>query len=459
MSSTPANNEEVTAIRAAIRDFVAERAAVKYEPFQKKIDKLAQELAQPDLEFDRAQKLRADMAEQEAKLAELQEKFAVEEWLEDAAARAEQITLVTHSPKQMNSNAKGATGILCDLDSKQPGENLVTSFSIKRGPETAAGDVLGNAAALDVNKFLCTTVDGTTLLTRLMRKDEHLLQALSEDPGRAEELFNGFAAFFQGEKPAAHTLTKQLYFPTGDGEYHLILPLHASLLIHAIYTEINTDRFGETAREAREARKKRQCHDAEIHDYPNLGIQTFGGSKPQNVSQLNSERHGRSFLLPSFPPTWESRNFTAPLNATSIFRRIIPRRREFQHWFNALADYEKLPKPDNMDTRHGRDNLLAAMVDAVLFYAMHIRALEPGWSNASECKLSKPEKIWLDPGSNENAPEREWTEKVADSFAASVNYQLRKWKKLQTDDSMHILLKDALEDKLKMFRWEKDDDK
>src|SRR5690606_18347174 len=77
-------------------------------------------------------------------------------------------------------------------------------------------DVVGNAAALDVYKFLALNWGGKAILELAGSRDPILLEALSEDPAEALSLCDAFVRVAeQKETPASHRLAKQVYFPIG----------------------------------------------------------------------------------------------------------------------------------------------------------------------------------------------------------------------------------------------------
>ena len=84
----------------------------------------------------------------------------------------------------------------------------------------------------------------------------------------------------------------------------------------------------EANKAARQARRERKVHDGVFHDYPGLAVQNMGGTKPQNISQLNSERRGVNYLLSSLPPQWKASAARLPVHATSVFDRLFIARPE-----------------------------------------------------------------------------------------------------------------------------------
>ena len=203
--------------RAAISAFLQER-------LQAKLDKLKPDDPQRD---------------------EVIASFAHDVWLACAAKRVEQIQAVTHSLKPIHADARGTNLYveprtlppLAELGSHALGERFV-------------GDVVGNAAALDVYKLLKLEVNGRSLLTALLAHDADALAALHADPAQAEKLRDAFVSLTQprAEGPSSHTLAKQLYWLTGtdacdDSHYTLLAPLYATSLAHAVHAASVFDRL------------------------------------------------------------------------------------------------------------------------------------------------------------------------------------------------------------------------
>ncbi len=155
-------------------------------------------------------------------------------WIADAARRVGQIQQVTHAIKFTHPSADGSS--LSSAGNPAAGAAVVGSHVLGG---KAAPDVVGNAAALDVYKFLRLTVDGRSLLDRAIGRDLALAEALSEDPTQAAEWMAAFAGLPEPKgRPASHKLAKQIYWPVGDGSYHLLAPLLSSPLAHAVHRRI-----------------------------------------------------------------------------------------------------------------------------------------------------------------------------------------------------------------------------
>lgn len=401
------NDTEAPSLRARIDEFIAAR-------MQDKLDKL-----KPD---------------QDAERQALIEKYERNNWLDDAARRAAQLTLVSHTVKPINPDARGTQPYLreplltCD--------HLVGTHSLPA--EQRAPDVVGNAAALDVYKLLKLRADGPSLLQGVLDGSHEALGALSADPEIAQRRSQGLARIAESEpQPASHTLAKQLYFPLLDGSYHLLAPLYSSPLSHAIHAHLQVSRFSDAVKLARKARGESKGHPEGYRDYPGLLQQSFGGSKPQNISQLNSERGGRSYLFCALPPRWRTSDIKPALRQRSVFdaRRgqfaHLPTVRDITGQFRDFLHAHRGPR-SVVAVRDQRADYVDHLIDELLAYGDRMRTLAPGWSNAHDCELTAAEKRWLDPqaereaalefdGLSNDQTELDWSSDVADRFARWLN--------------------------------------
>lgn len=381
---------------------------------------------------DKIEKVKDDDADAPDRRTELQQQFIPATWLEDAARRASQIQAVTHSLKPIHPDAKGTS--LYSPPPLLPALPVVGSHCLG---EAFAGDVVGNAAALDVYKFLKLEHEGRSLLALVLERDVDLAAALSGDAAQAQGWISAFAGLTAPRgRPASHTLAKQLYWPTGndphdDAGYHLLAPLYASSLAHRVYQTVQDDRFGEEAKAARDAKKAGEFSERPVREYPQLAVQQLGGTKPQNISQLNSERRGNNLLLASLPPVWRSVDLKPLLNTESMFPRYS-RRPEVRQAVKALLAYLKTDPIRNMETRARRAQWVDSLTDEFLQLRAELRALPPGWSQSPDCRLDSATAHWLDPEGVEAASAAagqplptDTPERLSAAFANWLNDQLR----------------------------------
>lgn len=398
------------------------------------------------------------LAPDDPKRDELVTQFQFDTWINDAARRVAQLQVVTHSLKPIHPDAKGTNLYV-------PPESLFAHAVVGSHllPADFPGDVVGNAAALDVYKFLKLEYQGKSLLERVLESDTELAAALSDDAEQAQAWMQAFAAITEprgGE--ASHTRAKQLYWlvgedPTDNTDYHLLAPLYATSLAHGVFQAINEDRFGEAAKVARKARREKVFSEMGYHDYPNLAVQKMGGTKPQNISQLNSERGGNNYLLASLPPRWTSQGIKAPLLTDSVFPRF-GRRSEVKRLVNDLRRFLESNPSSDYQTRDLRDDLNAALMDELMLFTMQLHGLLPGWSDDDKCRLPAEETYWLDPGRAEtDAAFREarestdWESVIRQRFANWLNHVLGR--KLPLGDTEHRHWSRELERDATYQRW------
>ncbi|MEO8121202.1 MAG: type I-F CRISPR-associated protein Csy1, partial [Rhodoferax sp.] len=158
MSNT--DPQRVTELRAIMTDFL-----------KKRLD-------------DKLEKLGPD----DPKRTDLQQQFIPVTWLEDAARRVSQIQAVTHSLKPIHPDAKGSS--LYSPPHAQKALPFVGSHCLGND---FASDVVGNAAALDVYKFLKLEHQGHSLFALALENDADLAAALSIDPAQANAWITAFA--------------------------------------------------------------------------------------------------------------------------------------------------------------------------------------------------------------------------------------------------------------------------
>ena len=323
-------------------------------------------------------------------------------WIGNAARRVTQIQAVTHSLKAIHPDARGTNlyvepvslPTLAEVGSHTLGEHFVS-------------DVVGNAAALDVYKFLKLEANKRSLLSALLDLDPGALAALHTDSAQAQVLRDAFISLVlpRAAGPASHTLAKQLYWLTGndacaDTNYVLLAPLYATSLAHAIHTQVQEARFGEANKMARQAQRERKTHDGVFRRYPGLAVQNMGGTKPQNISQLNSERRGINYLLSSLPPQWRPSEKHLPVHTDSVFTRYFERRPGVRQALWALRKFLQSDPPPNKATRSKRDDMVHSLVDAMVAMAADLmQMLPPGWTLTDErfSQLNRDEQYWLDP--------------------------------------------------------------
>lgn len=379
--------------------------------------------------------------------ADTASKYEYGTWLADAARRVGQIQAVTHVLKATHPDARGSSLHVSPATLPQHAE--IGSHVLG---EDYAEDVVGNAAALDVFKFLKLDIEGQRLLDWMQAGDSDLRDALNTDAAVATDWMSAFGSLVRSDpQPSSHEAAKQVYWlvgeaPADDTQYHLLQPLFSSSLAHAVHADIREARFGEDNKVARQAYRDKQSFDGIYRDYRNLVARKLGGTKPQNISQLNSDRGGVNYLLASLPPRWTQERPRSLLNLDSALERFA--------WFEGvrelvktLGDFLLTDPPKNDATRQRREAIEQALGLQLAYFASTILArFEPGWTRDPGCRLPLCEQLWLDPA-RIDLPDRQdlqhpeweqedadfkaaydvgdWPDEVAGRFANWINDQLR----------------------------------
>ena len=360
------------------------------------------------------------------KRLEITVKYEPETWLSDAARRARQLSFITHAAKYIHGDSRGSS-VEAESSDSLTSAGYISTNSVSEIPY----DVVGNAAALDVGKLLLLEHSGQKLIDTLRRGDNAPLLAIAPDAETAREWADGFLSVLASPEPSAHKFSKQCYWSVQGDEYHVLIPLYATSLAHTIYAAIQHARFSDEARATREARRKEESANREDVRYPDLAVQGFGGTKPQNISQLNSQRGGKAYLVSCEPPDWQ-RQTTPPLNILSIFSQRFERRLYREH-IQPLRDFLQrvADRPNNDRIKKQRSRRLDAIVDEILNRAAFIQQLPPGWSAAPDCRLPPVECYWLDPDRAKTDEEfrsqrdaTDWPAEVAQRFAEWLSSKL-----------------------------------
>jgi CRISPR-associated protein Csy1 len=442
-----------------ISRYIEDRKKLKIEQFEKDAERKRKGVKDPE---ELAELETILMAERKKK----EEESLPANWLTDAARRAGQrqgknpLTLVTHAIKYSHPYAVGSS-LFSPGGEDRPdyckADSIISTASLVE-PEL---DWVCDAAKLDVVSLLMLSLKGKRLFSFIQKNDPSPLRPFASDDSQLDEWMAGFREVLSAGQPVSHTLSKQIYFPVDDHQYHLLSPLYPTSLVQAIYSRITEHRFSETAKKARKAKREGRSCDDMVVGFPDTLIQSFGGTKPQNISQLNSQRNGKSILLSCAPPSWKKQQ-KPPLKTRTIFskyhfvsrvwREILDLRRFLDQQVN---------KDSNVRIRRKREEMIDKIMDHFIQYGAEIQSLleHAGWSGKDECHLNSAQKLWLDPLRvktdelfRQEREKNDWQADVADQFAFWLNKEIDKSSRLTPGDREHLEWQGLVESKLKMFK-------
>ena len=379
-----------------------------------------------------------DDLEQSEKTRECEHVFSPREWLPSAAKRAGQISISTHPctfshPSARKNNNGYASSIIATRDYADDG-------FLKSGNVEVASDAVGNAAALDVYKFLMLRLaDGQTLLQHIEQDSDQAktLLTLDNDIEQSYEVLKqGFLAMVQGDdEVVTSSKIKQVYFPSADDQdgqdYHQLSILTASGLVFEMRKRLDAMRFGIDAEgaecpagalskdELKQAREKRRNNEyfekpfKEIYDLTSIG---YGGTKPQNISVLNNQNGGKAHLLMSAPPILKRRDLHFPT------RDAFSQSLRYQQCRALFFKLDALYRSDqrNYHIRAERDEYYQLVVDYVVEKSWQLRAVGAEQFHLESTQLPKAQRIWLVLDNQDDQKTREQEDAWLDEILASV---------------------------------------
>ncbi|NKF51194.1 type I-F CRISPR-associated protein Csy1 [Shewanella sp. WXL01] len=364
-----------------------------------------------------------DDQQQKALSIECDELFALNLWLPNAAKRAGQISIATHPCTFSHPSArKNKNGYVTSVIAQAPQAN---DGFLRSGNLAVEADALGNAAALDVYKFLMLKMDdGNSLLSHIEQQTELANDLLMQGDTDAKELRAGFLAMVASSSDiVSSSKIKQVYFPVAEGEYHLLSVLTHSGHLFEQRKRLDKLRFSDEVKAARQARKNNELHDngySEIYGLTTIG---YGGTKPQNISVLNNQNAGKAHLLASVPPNLKPRSVRLP--KTNFFKDT------FTPWLQkeAFAGLHRIfcIERKTFDIRQGLDTRYQAYVDAVILKMWQVRNFLVDYQGQPSEHLKAEHKTWLYPEFEEQRQmQDEWLEVVVRDIARSLSQGYQK---------------------------------
>ncbi|MBL4941921.1 MAG: type I-F CRISPR-associated protein Csy1 [Colwellia sp.] len=369
-------------------------------------------------------KVKASMSEFEVKEQETacEQVFSLNEWLPNAARRAGQISMSTHpctfSHPSARKNKNGyVSSVLVDVEPNADG-------FLKTGNVDVATDALGNAAALDVYKFLTLVMqDGKTLLTHIQQNSELAQVLLSIKAASYEDLKSGFLAMIESSTESiTSSKIKQVYFPVAD-DYHQLSLLTNSGMVYQLRSRLDNMRFSDETKALRDKKRKNEFSEQGYSEIYNLTTIGYGGTKPQNISVLNNQNGGKAHLLSSLPPSIEKRHIHFPKNNFFVesFKKY-----EVADSFKAL---HKLFQADqnNINIRDARDHYIQDIIDLLVEKMWAVRAVSQAQFHQDSSSLSSHQRTWLHSDFSEQRQESEqWLDKLVKEISTWLSRSYEK---------------------------------
>jgi CRISPR-associated protein Csy1 len=357
--------------------------------------------------------------EKQAKQQACEQEFSLDNWLPNAAKRAGQMSIATHpctfSHPSARKNKNGYVTPVIAKAQRQPDGLL------KTGNVQVPDDALGNAAALDVYKFLSIKVQDKTLVEHIQQETELAQNLLAINTASYQNLRDGFLAMADtSDQAITSSKIKQVYFPVDDS-YHLLSILSHSGMIYELRNRVDALRFSDQVKEGREKRRKKEYMENGYSEIYNITTIGYGGTKPQNVSVLNNQYGGKAHLLLSAPPMLQKREIRFP--SKDFFKQSI----RFYDADKALLRLHKALKIEkdsvisSENARTAVENGLQDIFDEILQRMAALRRVSRQQFYEPNSELPGYQKIWLcEQFAEQRQQQTDWLDQLTEEIARWV---------------------------------------
>ena len=457
------NDKEKDAAKLAVKNFLLSQIDKKTEKEQKQLEKAKEK---NDINA---------IAELNAKIAEVTEKFNAKDWLEHAATKmSKSLKFGTHISKGIHPAAKG-DNIRFNLK-KDRLKQLPIYFVGTHSINSQFIDANGDAAALPLASFFDFPISETQKIKDLILEDNiDFIQSLSDDIEQAKSYHQAFKRALLNviETPVSHERNKQMLWPENpysaehlsDLDYTTIVPLYPSVLTFDVYQKFECLYFSKENEQACKNHFENKTPQQPYINIPDLATIKLGGTKAQNVGKLNNLQSGKHYLLPSMPPPPLARkgsrieNMLPSKNEKTLFNSKLQYhcKRDLEQFFKLIKDNR-----NNVDLRNKRKEVIDSILHTLFSLADYIRSQFPaGWSKNSEFEINQ--RYWLDPmrskleGEEDFALKRSqeaWITDIMDNFANWMNQILKaQFPKLKANiaEAEHLEWKREIEEHKKYY--------
>jgi CRISPR-associated protein Csy1 len=371
----------------------------------------------------------------EEKAKSKKQEISLKDWLEQQlnAPPGKRMHIATHVAKYTHPaiscpDSGKEVAILCPPKILNDSKEYLTGSSFK----TNLIDYVGNAANIPYAKTLEAVLeDGRTVAWHLLNSSDLLKQTVGLSEQQYVEMRESFKKWYESCKSCAHShkRVKQIYYPLPDGEYRLMSLLPCSTMIWELSNRIKEREW----KQIPEGKKQKSIRVAYVDKWQ----RKYGGSKPQNVSFLNSNNGGNVKALVCLPPKL---NRTVRLPKGDFFRMIYVAKPRHENvaknslWGLFVALAKTLVKDPNTDwARRKKRGIIRNIVEwGIIRFAGNIaEEARPGWTkHNSSAGLPKEQIIWLDPHREDiNALKSDlpgWSDLIARATAGFVIKNLEK---------------------------------
>lgn len=372
-------------------------------------------------------------------------------WLTLYAIKAKDISFATHVGKLTHSSSKSSS--ILDVSKERKSTYLTTNSLRDIQIDTASS----NAASLPIADILKITVDGISVLDCLKNNDKSLFENLTDNEVLVNEWCKHLKQAYDSSTKQSYFLSKQVYFPIENNQYHLLLPLTSSSLVHELHLE-HKKYWNKDQEEARKQKSSRKHSEVITCAYPNKAYVHVTGSNHSNASSLNGKRGGRIALLSATPPQWQS-NLPSYMNKAEVFDRHLSFILKTE--INDLKKYLLLIKNKSLSISEPKRNAaviskLRAISGNFFNVIEEVNASDTvkNWTIATELPIEQQilfEYYREDEKATAAKQNKQWMKVLSKSYARWLNKQLTEKGKLSLTIIHEAIWADAFLSELREF--------
>jgi len=325
-----------------------------------------------------------------------------EVWLEGVLANLSKCTLATHNGKFTNPDS---TVMLYDTSKDESSRGLVMTSSAVHKMDCYQG-----AQFIPSGRFLLTEMeDGRACLEHLQAGESDVYREIGKFGVNPEQVNEALGRIAKTEPCKTSRELRQVYFPIGEGKYHLLTVMPASSLLETMKEIIDgmKNHWSDTKD------KKKDVYGEAADHLVDLTKIKFGGTKPQNISTLNANSKGVAFLLPSLPPIIMQDHVILPQQ--DFFRECVPYA-AYSYIIRNLHKSFTIDK-NNLRIRKSIHDYLENAADCCISAAAIVMLTPAGWSHDKRYRnLPLSQKIWLDVGYIDERKTDSWHKEIGQQF-------------------------------------------
>jgi len=376
-----------------------------------------------------------------------------EQWIGWALDFGEESYLATHIAKLTHSSSKGTS---CDVryyDSCDKYHSQYVTTSKNPILDTSYPDNKYSS----ISQLYNIEVGGRYIGDLLREDGKQYLKLFTNNDKLLKLWYQSFSKCIKNENKKSYFLSKQTYFPIEDNQYHLLLPLTSSSLVHELHLE-HKKYWDEEQEVARQQKSNKKYSSIETCTYPNKAYLHVTGSNHSNASSLNGKRGGRIALLSTMPPQWQF-NFPSYINKSSIFDKTLAY--ELKTEINDLKKYLLLIKNKSLSISEPKRNV-AVMNKLQAISGNFFNYIETVNNHTSTknwtCKttLSIEEQLLFEPCREDEAAivvknKKQWMKILSQSYGRWLNNQLKSKNTLSLSPIHEAIWRNAFLTELREF--------